>query len=351
MVTVRFLGWSDDGSLRFPVFRGVDLDRGPQDCVVGPHSSEIVEATPSAKGVAGARRRVALTNAGKLFWPNDGLTKGDLYRYYETIAPTLLPYLRDRPVVLVRYPDGIDGKHFFQWNVPFGFPSWIRHVALDDKDSEGKKRRVFLVNDTDALRAVVNLGAIPIHVLACREGSIERCDFCTIDLDVDRSSLKNGVVLARALHDILDSLGLEGFAKTSGQDGLHVLIPLGPGVTFETAQALNVLLGRLLAEEHPDLATLELRLDKRGAKVFVDIGQTGRRRTIVAPYSVRAYPGGRVSTPLTWDEVNDELDPGVFTLKTVPERVARRGDPMAPLLDARPDIPRAIERLGQRVTR
>lgn len=351
VVTVRFLGWSDEGSLRFPVFRGVDLDRGPQDCIVGPHSKEIVETTPSANGTAGARRRVALTNESKIFWPKDRLTKGHLYRYYEAIAPTLLPYLRDRPVILVRYPDGIEGKHFFQWNVPFGFPSWIRHVALDDKDSEGKKKRVFLVNDVDALRAVANLGAIPIHVLACREGSIDRCDFCTIDLDVDRSSLKNGVILAQTLHDILDSLGLAGFAKTSGQDGLHVLIPLGPGVTFETAQALNVLLGRLVTEKHPDLATLELRVDKRGAKVFVDIGQTGRRRTIVAPYSVRAYPGGRVSTPLTWDEVNDQLDPGLFTLQTVPERVARLGDPMALLLDARADIPRAIERLGQRFTR
>ena len=352
VVSIRFLGWSDEGSLRFPVFRGVDLDRGPRDCTVGPHSKEpdTVEAAPNATAT-GARRRVALTNQTKIFWPKDGLTKGDLCRYYEAIAPTLLPYLRDRPVVLVRYPDGIEGKHFFQWNVPFGFPSWIRHVALDERDSEGKKKRVFLVNDVDALRAVANLGAIPIHVLACREGSIDRCDFCTIDFDVDRSSLKNGVVLARTLHEILESLGLAGFAKTSGQDGLHVLVPLGPGVTFETAQALNVLLGRLVTEKHPDLATLELRVDKRGAKVFVDIGQTGRRRTIVAPYSVRAYPGGRVSTPLAWDEVNEELDPGLFTLQTVPERVARLGDPMAALLGAKPDIARAIERLGQRFAR
>jgi bifunctional non-homologous end joining protein LigD len=122
-------------------------------------------------------------------------------------------------------------------------------------------------------------------------------------------------------------------------------------VTFETAQALNVLLGRLVTEKHPDLATLELRIEKRGARVFVDIGQTGRRRTIVAPYSVRAYAGGRVSTPLTWDEVNDQLDPGLFTLRTVPERVARLGDPMAPMLDAKPDIAGAIARLGQRFTR
>ena len=353
VVTIRFLGWSEEGSLRFPVFRGVDLDREPRDCTVGPHSKEpeTVDAAPNSTAAAGARRRVALTNQNKIFWPKDGLTKGDLCRYYEAIAPTLLPYLRDRPVVLVRYPDGIEGKHFFQWNVPFGFPSWIRHVALDERDSEGGKKRVFLVNDLDALRAVANLGAIPIHVLACREGSVDRCDFCTIDFDVDRSTLQAGVRLARTLFELLESIGLRGFPKTSGQEGLHVLIPLGPGVTFETAQALNVLLGRLVTEKHPDLATLELRVDKRGAKVFVDIGQTGRRRTIVAPYSVRAFAGGRVSTPLSWDEVTEELDPGLFTMRTVPERAARLGDPMAPLLEDKPDIAKAIERLGQRFTR
>jgi bifunctional non-homologous end joining protein LigD len=353
VATVRFLGWSDDGSLRLPVFRGVDLDRGPTDCTAGPRSKapETVEDARSSKEQVGTRRRVTLTNQDKIFWPRDGLTKGDLCRYYEAIAPTLLPYLRDRPVVLVRYPDGVDGKHFFQWNVPLGLPSWIRHVALDDRDGEGSKKRVFLIDDLDALRAVANLGAIPIHVLACREGFFDRCDFCTIDYDVDHSSLKSAVPLALTLREILESIGLKGFAKSSGQDGLHVLIPLGPGVTYKTAQALNMLLGRLVTERHPDLATLELRVDKRGAKVFVDIGQTGRRRTIVAPYSVRAWVGGRVSTPLLWDEVNDELDPGLFTMQTVPARVARLGDPMAPLLDAKPDIPKAIERLGQRLTR
>ena len=347
VVTVRFLGWSDEGSLRFPVFRGIDIDRTPKDCTVSPHGKdpEPDDADQAPPSLAAPKKRVSLTNQSKVFWPKEGLTKGDLCRYYETIGPTMLPFLRDRPVVLVRYPDGVEGKSFFQWNVPFGFPSWIRHVGLDEAESEGKKKRVFLINDLDALLAVANLGAIPIHVLASRETSLDKCDFCTIDFDVDRSTLENGVRLARTLREILDSIGLVGFPKTSGQLGLHVLIPLGPGVTFETAQLLNVLLGRLVTERHKDIATLELSTEKRGARVFVDIGQTGRRRTIVAPYSVRAFPGGRVSTPLRWEEL-EGLDPGRFTMKTVPERVTTVGDPLRPLLDQTPDIAKAIERLA-----
>jgi bifunctional non-homologous end joining protein LigD len=346
VVTVRFLGWSDEGSLRFPVFRGIDVDRGPKDCTVAPHGNEPApESEAAPRSVSAPKKRVSLTNQTKVFWPKEGLTKGDLCRYYERIGPTMLPFLRDRPVVLVRYPDGIEGKSFYQWNVPFGFPSWIRHVALDDSESEGKKKRVFLINDLDALLAVANLGAIPIHVLACRELALDRCDFCTLDFDVERSTLANGITLARTLRELLATLGLVGFVKTSGQLGLHVLVPLGPGVTFETAQALNVLLGRLVTERHKDIATLELSIEKRGARVFVDIGQTGRRRTIVAPYSVRAFPGARVSTPVRWEEL-DDLDPGRFTIGTVPDRAAESGDPMADLLLQTPDIPRAIERLA-----
>ncbi len=346
VVTVRFLGWSDEGSLRFPVFRGIDVDRGPRDCTVSPHGKEPEpDADAPPRSVSAPKKRVSLTNQTKIFWPTEGITKGDLCRYYERIGPTMLPFLRDRPVVLVRYPDGVAGKSFYQWNVPFGFPSWIRHVALDDSESEGKKKRVFLISDLDALLAVANLGAIPIHVLACRELALDRCDFCTIDFDVERSTLENGVRLARTLRELLDAIGLTGWVKTSGQLGLHVLVPLGPGVGFETAQALNVLLGRLVTERHKDIATLELSIEKRGARVFVDIGQTGRRRTIVAPYSVRAFAGARVSTPVRWEEL-DDLDPARFTIATVPERVAQHGDPMHDLLVQTPDIPRAIERLA-----
>ncbi len=319
VVSVRYLGWSDDGRLRFPTFRGVDYDRSPTDCVASPHGDQAIHL-PSLEAprfkkrrppesVRGSHplKRAVLTNQDKVFWPKEGFTKGDLCRYYETISNVLLPYLHDRPVVIVRYPDGIEGKSFFQWNVPWGFPAWIRHYPLG-MDEEGRKKRVFLVNDLDSLLAVANLGAIPMHVLACRVGSLECCDFCTVDFDVQRSTLQNGVRLALELRGLLDRIGLRGYPKTSGQHGLHVLVPLGPGVSFETAQALNALLGRLVAARHPDIATLDRVVERRGPRVLVDIGQTGRRRTIVAPYSVRAFPGATVSAPLAWSEVADSLE-------------------------------------------
>jgi bifunctional non-homologous end joining protein LigD len=343
VVSVRYLGWSDDGRLRFPTFRGVDYDRSPQDCTAGPPSIEEPPPPPTSRAVS-SRPRVVLTNQDKVFWPKEGITKGDLVRYYEKVSTVLLPHLRDRPVVLVRYPDGVEGKNFFQWNVPWGFPAWIRHIPLGEAEDD-KKKRVFLVNDLDALMAVANLGAIPLHVLACRAGSLDECDFCTIDFDVGRSTLQNGVKLALELRDLLERIGLRGYPKTSGQRGLHVLVPLGRGVKFDTAQMLNVLLGRLVTARHPDIATLERVVEKRGARVLVDIGQTGRRRTIVAPYSVRAFPGATVSTPITWDEMNEALDPSKFTLKTVPGRIGEVGDLARGVLEDTPDVGAAVNAL------
>ncbi|HEX4517382.1 MAG TPA: DNA ligase D [Polyangiaceae bacterium] len=340
VVSVRYLGWSDEGRLRFPSFRGVDYDRTPKDCTAAPPSIEEPAPPPTSRAIS-SRPRLVLTNQEKVFWPKEKFTKGDLCKYYEKLSTVLLPHLRDRPVVLVRYPDGVEGKNFFQWNVPWGFPTWIRHIPLGDAEDD-KKKRVFLVNDLDGLLAVANLGAIPLHVLACRAGSLDDCDFCTIDFDVGRSTLQNGVTLALELRDLLERIGLRGYPKTSGQRGLHVIIPLGPGVKFETAQMLNVLLGRLVTARHPEIATLERVVDKRGAKVLVDIGQTGRRRTIVAPYSVRAFAGATVSTPITWDEMNDALDPSKFTMRTLPDRVSQVGDLARGVLEDRPDVAAAV---------
>jgi bifunctional non-homologous end joining protein LigD len=297
--------------------------------------------------------RFPVTNRTKIFWPEDGLTKGDLFDYYEGIAPVLLPYLRDRPVALVRYPDGIHGKSFFQWNVPPAMPRWMKSLALrPDEDEKGERtilRRGFLVNDLASLGYVANLGCIPIHVLAWRTASTEVCDFLTIDFDPPKEALTpperlaRVVKLARALHGILDAIGLPGFPKTSGQAGMHVLVPLS--APFEAAKTLCELLGRLVVKQHPDIATMERVVGKRGSLVYVDTGQTGHGRTIVAPYSVRAQIGGTVSTPLTWNEVDASLDPRAFTMKAVVTRVAKHGDPMKPLLATTPDVAAAATRL------
>ncbi len=345
VVRVRYHGFSADGQLRHGVYAGLRDDRDASECRAAPRESP----APPPPLAPPQDASVPVSNPGKVLWPGEGITKADLCAYYAAIAPAMLPYLRDRPVMLVRYPDGILGKSFYQWNVPPGTPSWIQTFRL--REGESHTYEVFLVDGPRALLYVANLAAIPIHVLASRTSSMSTCDFLTVDLDVGGASLREGIVLALALRELCDAIGLPGYPKTSGQSGLHVFVPLGPGVSHATARALVDLLGRLLCERHPGIATMERIVAKRGPRVYVDTGQTGPTRTIVAPWSVRARPGATVSVPLTWDDVAPGLDPAAFTVRTAPARFQAMGDPMAGLLAAQPDVARAVTRLGGLVTK
>jgi bifunctional non-homologous end joining protein LigD len=352
---VRYLGFSDDGHLREPVFLGLRPDVDPRNCTVGPptelpNPEDSIAAAVEAQN-SPERQHVTVTNRHKVFWPDDGYTKGDLCDYYAAIAPAMLPYLDGRPIVLVRYPDGINGKNFFQWHVPAGTPDWIRRLQIRDPEDQSHKgpKTVFLVDSVDGLVHIANLGCIPIHVLAARERSLDECDFLTVDFDIGERPFADAVTLALELKSLLDEIGLAGYPKTSGQKGLHVLVPVGPGISFDAAKLLVELLGRLVTSKHPDIATMERRVSKRGPRVFVDTGQTGRSRTIVAPYSLRAVPGATASTPLFWNEVHAGLDPARFNLASVPVRVAELGDPMRGFLDQRPDIQSALVRISSRL--
>ncbi|MRG94174.1 DNA ligase D [Polyangium spumosum] len=353
VVSVRFSGYTDEGNLRFPVFRGIRDDVAPEECVASPHAdreeSEIerLAAESAHAGAAAAGpSKIPVSNPDKVLFPADGITKRDIADYYAAVAPVLLPHLRDRPVMLVRYPDGITGKFFYQWNVPAGLPDWVPtlRVRLPGREEE---MEVFHIRDEATLLLVASLGAIPIHVIASRVPHLEQADFLNIDLDISGGTFSHVLTLARSLKDLLDRIGLTGFPKTSGQSGLHVFVPLGPDISYETARALADLLGHMLVREHPDIATMERSKARRGPRVYVDTGQTGASRTIVAPYAVRAVQGARVSTPLGWDEVDASLDPRAFDIRTVPRRVARTFDPMAALLTETPAVLAAIERLGK----
>jgi bifunctional non-homologous end joining protein LigD len=368
VICVRFLAFTPDAHLRAPVFRGERPEVSVAACRAMPPeellkvaasappdeaSEETADAGSDANVPLATTRaepqhaRAKVTNRDKIFWPDEGYTKGDLIEYYAAVAPAMLPFLEERPVVMVRYPDGIRGKSFFQWNVPPSTPDWLRRAVLYDSETREDKQDkvVFLVDDVDALVYLANLGTIPLHVLACRERTRDECDFLTIDFDIGDHPFERAVVLALTFREILDEIGLRGFPKTSGQKGLHVLVPLGPGVNFDAAKLLCELFGELIVARHPQLCTLERRVDKRQGKALIDIGQTGPSRTIVAPYSVRAWPGATVSTPLYWEEVHVALDPKRFTLLTVPTRLAESGDPLAGLLDQRPNLGEAVAAL------
>lgn len=383
VVRVRFLGYTDEGHIRFPVYLGVRDDVAPKDCRAAPHgvphdapdppeardpshdSSHDPSLDPSRAGLAKPdERRAVLTNRKKVLFPPDAsagpfaraLTKGDLIDYYDSIADVVLVHLRDRPVVMVRYPDGIEGKSFFQWNVPARLPSWVPTAILPPEEAGEEERRVFMVQDRETLRFVANLAAVVLHVLPQRVRPAatvgappvhdrERTDYLTIDFDVGEARLADAATLARTLRGLAEGAGLRPFLKTSGQSGLHVLVPVGR-VPTATARILAELFGRVLVARHPDLATMERGVERRGKKVYVDTGQTGGHRTIVAPYSVRARPGGPVSTPLRWLELDDTLDPARFSMLTVPARVAREGDPMATLYGEQVDVAAIVPKLA-----
>jgi bifunctional non-homologous end joining protein LigD len=349
VASIRFTGFSDGGHLREPVFVGLRADVHPHACTTGP-SGESFDVDQIAASTPSASTRVVVTNRDKMFWPKEGYTKGDLCDYYATIAPAMLPFLADRPVVLVRYPDGIEGKNFFQWRAPAGTPTWLATLELRDEEDaqERGKKSVFLLNSVDALVHIANLGAIPIHVLASRASDLACGDFFTLDLDLGENPFRLAATLALSLRTLLQDVGFVGYPKTSGQKGLHVLVPVGPGVSFTATKALAELFGRLLEAKHPDISTMERRVSQRGGKVYIDTGQTGRGRTIVAPYSARAYPGATVSTPLRWEEVHASLDPKRFTIVSVPTRLVEHGDPMSDMLEQRPDVAGAIRMLEER---
>jgi bifunctional non-homologous end joining protein LigD len=293
---------------------------------------------------------VRVTNPKKVFWPGEGYTKGDLTDYYESVAPLLLPYLRDRPLVLTRYPDGIGGKSFFQKDAPEFVPSWVRTERIYSKDA-GREIDYFIVNDAETLRYVVNLGTIPLHLWSSRLGALDRPDWLVLDLDPKGAPFADVVAVARELHGILDDLGLPSHVKTSGATGLHVLVPLGARYSHEEARTFARLLALLGVEAAPATSTIARPIQSRGGKVYIDFGQNGHGRTIVAPYSVRPLPRAPVSCPLRWSEVTARLDPGRFTIVSVRERFRKVADPLAPVLAGGIDMAAAVARIERRLGR
>jgi bifunctional non-homologous end joining protein LigD len=307
----------------------------------GPPSA--IEAKPR---YADAEPR--LTRLDKVFWPIEGYTKGDLLAYYERVWPWLSPYLRDRPLVLTRYPDGIEGKSFYQKNAPEFTPAWVRRATIDGTD-------YFVCNELRTLLHVVNSGAIPLHVWSARLGSLERPDWLILDLDPKQAPFAAVVAVARHLHRLFAGAETPHFVKTSGQSGLHVLLPLAARYTHEEARALAEAIARTVAAELPDRATVVRPLAGRGDKVYLDFLQNGRGKLIAAPLCVRPKPGAPVSMPLAWREVGPRLAPSRFTIRSALARLERVGDPLRGVLAEGIDavallaaLTRRLERAGSR---
>jgi bifunctional non-homologous end joining protein LigD len=318
---VKFANWTAEGRLRAPVYLGLRNDKPAPDVVKEP------------------LREVKYTNLTKIYYPEDGLTKGDLLRYYEAVAPLLVPHLKDRPLSLKRYPNGIHSQFFFQKNTPGTYPAWLRTENIEGT-------RFALVDDAPSLLYLTNLGCIDQNPWMSRIGSLDKPDFILIDLDPYHCAFAKVVEAALLVKQKLDAMGLKGYPKTTGGDGMHIYIPIEPVYSYADARAFAEVIARLLAAERPWLFTTPRAVDKREKdRVYFDWMQIAESKTISAPYVARAYPGAPVSTPLAWREVTPDLHPSQFTIKNAPARFARTGDLFAEVLTKPQRIETALTRL------
>ena len=319
---VRFAEWTHDGRLRAPVYEGLREDK---------EASEVQrEQAPLPEEIRRGKRVLKLSNLDKPFWPEEGITKGDLIAYYRDVAPVLVPHLRDRPFTMKRYPDGWNGKFFFQKDAPKHMPDWIptRQFEASTRDKPPKRRLIdfALVNDDLALLWTANMGCIDMNTWYSRVDKPSRPDWVLFDLDPSPDvGFPETIQVALLIKQMLDLLELESFPKTSGSEGIHILVPVARRHTYAQTREFSEIVAGALARAHPGLVTTEWTKAKRRG-VLIDSNQNGEGKTIASAYSVRPKPGAPVSTPLRWDEVNESLDPAAFTMDAVRERVAREGD-------------------------
>ena len=342
VVEVEFSEWTHDGHLRQPSYKGTRDDKPPR---------EVRRERPIAETLGAGKRTLTLSNLDKVFWPDDGITKGDLLAYYRAIAPVLVPHLKGRPFTMRRFPDGIAGKAFFQKDAPSHMPDWIPTfralVSTRERPAARKWIEFPVVDDELALLWMVNMGCIDMNAWYSRVDKPDRPDFVLFDLDpTPETPWADTVEVARILHELLDALELTSLVKTSGGKGLHVLVPIARRSTYPQTRAFAELVADAIVRGHPTLATREWRKSRRHG-VLIDANQNGEGKTIASAYSVRARPGAPVSTPLRWDEVDGTLDPAAFTMATVPARVERLGDLHAQMRSSRQSLAvalRALER-------
>ncbi len=283
---------------------------------------------------------VEVTHLKKLFWPEDGITKGELLAYYRAMGATLLPYFRHRPVTLHLFPDGIHGTSFYRRDLPEDAPAWIHYVDYWP-ETVSRTIQVPIIDNLASLIWLANRGSIEFHLWGSRLPHLTEPDVAFFDLDPgDAVSFERVLEAALHVYDFLTALGIEGFVKTSGGRGVHVYVPLSPGHTFEQVRRWVKQAAQILAKRYPLLMAVAHGATHEEPVVTIDYAQNSMGRNMAAPYTVRAHPGAPVSTPLTWEEVREgRIRPSDFTLRTVPERVMRYGDPFRTLFSHRQRLP------------
>ena len=335
---VKYANWTPDDRLRAPVFVGLRNDQ-PAPNVVREQVAELLPGSLKEATLTIDGHTLKFTNLPKLYYPGDGVSKRDVLNYYAAVADLILPYLLDRPLSLKRYPNGIREQFFFQKDTPETYPAWLRTERIDEIN-------YVFAGDRASLLYLVNLGCIDQNPAMSRAGSLEHPDFILIDLDPQECSYDLIVEAALLVKRILDQIGLVGYPKTTGGDGMHIYIPIEPVYSFEEARTFAELIARLVTHQKPQLFTTPRTVARRQKnRVYFDYLQIGKSKTIAAPYVLRAYEGAPVATPLEWAEVAPGLNPKQFHIHNARERFRQKGDLFRGVLDSPQSLYEALHRL------
>lgn len=326
---VSFMEWTSNKMMRQPIFQGLRMDKKPK--TIKQEIPKRISKKPKEE----------LTSLDKIYWPKEGYTKGDLLDYYKKIGKYMLPYLKNRPITLHRYPNGIEGTHFYQKDLET-HPEWIKTIPVEHEG--GKIVHYLLIDNLRSLLYAVNLGSIDLHPFMANNKDLDKPDYCVIDLDPHDVPFQKTIEVAMALHEMLDEWKVKHYCKTSGGKGLHFVIPLKGKYDFTQSRQFAEIIGYHLHQRVPKTTSLERDPKKRPKKIYIDCLQNRIGQTIVAPYSVRPRPKAFVSTPIEWNELPN-LDISKFTMESIPERLKKKGDIFKSILGAGVDIKKILKRL------
>lgn len=291
------------------------------------------------------KHTLELSNLEKIYWPESSITKGDMLDYYLKIGKTILPYLKDRPMVLNRHPNGINKSNFFQKQASPETPNWIQTTPIQHTH---KVTDYILVQDVETLLYVANLGCIELNPFHSHVPKLLFPDYCVLDLDPENVPFDSIIEVALAIHEILDEIGAENFCKTSGGRGLHIYIPLHANYTFEQSQDFALIIGIIIRSKFPQLVSLERSPSKRQKQIYIDYLRNSFAQTLASPYCLRPKKYAPVSTPLEWHEVKPGLDPIDFNIHTVPDRIKSKKDIFKPVIKKGINLKNCLKKLDDK---
>jgi bifunctional non-homologous end joining protein LigD len=354
---VKFSSWTEGGNLRQPIFLGLREDKSTKDVhqetakkLTMAKEKPIEKVTDGSQLLKLNGKQVSLTNQQKVYWPTEGITKGQLIDYYLSVAEYLLPHLKDRPLSLHRFPNGIQGMSFYQKDMDLkNTPVWIKSIPLHS-ESTNKNVDYLICNNEATLAYMINLGCIEVNPWLARVKSLDNPDYIILDLDPDDIAFKAVVETALCIKEVLDGFKVSNYCKTSGATGLHIYIPTGAKYDFDTCRLFAEFVARAVQQQLKSTTSVIRMKSKRKKKVYIDFLQNRRGQTVASPYSVRPQPGATVSTPLLWEEVNSKLNIKDYNIWNTLDRLKQKGDLWLPVLNEKNDLRKAIRQIENTVS-